>query len=94
MTKYKINLSDKSIKDMTDMDYKNFIKKKGREKSFNELENIKRNHKKVNTIKFGQSDDGESYLTCDLFNNKQISTLFNLRCKTFFLSEKKLSQAV
>ena len=82
MTKYDIKLSDEAIKDMTDIDYKKLIKRKVREKSFNELENIKRNHDKVNTIKFGQSDDGESYLTCDLFNNKQISTLFNLRCKT------------
>ena len=80
---------------MNTIDYKKLIKIKVRDKSFNELENIKRNHDKVKTIKFSQTEDGESYLTCGLFNNKQISTLFNLRCQTLKNVRKKtISQNV
>ena len=82
MENYNINLSDETIKDMNKIDYKKFIKNKVKEKSFGELDIVKRSHDKVRTINFNPTNAGESYLTCGLFNNKQISTLFNLRCQT------------
>ena len=40
------------------------------------------NHEKVKSTIASPKLTGENYLTCGLFNNKQISILFNLRCKT------------
>ena len=91
---YNINLSDETIKNMRKFDYKKFIKRKVKEKSFSELNNVKRSHDKVSTIDFSPTNAGESYLTCGMFNNKQISTLFNLRCQTIKNVKKQFSQNV
>ena len=82
MDNYDLNLSDEVIKDMKDNDYKLIIKEKNKEKSILELENTRSGHDKVNLINLSQNYIGENYLTSGLFNNKQISMLFNLRCQT------------
>ena len=43
---------------------------------------MKSGHEKVKTMNFSQYGASEDYLTSGLFNNKQISMLFNLRCQT------------
>ena len=80
--RYDLNLSDEVINQMNDNEYKKLIKQKVKEKALEEFEITKLGHAKVKNIIFNHNNAGEDYLTSGLFNNKQISMLFNLRCKT------------
>ena len=82
MSKYKIQLSEEDIVGMDESKYKSYIKYKVRSKSFLELSEMKRGHKKVRDITHMGLFGPQEYLTSELFSNKTRKLLYNLRCKS------------
>ena len=79
---YNIEYSDEQISKISDIEYKNYVKKQVRKHSFDELKDIQKEHIKVKHIEYESLKSPQEYLVCGQFNNKLSSLLFNLRCQS------------
>ena len=80
-----INLSledEREIENMTSEEFKALLKRKFRDKAFEELEDIKSEHIKVKHIKHTNLNGPQEYLTSDKLDNKTKADLFNLRSES------------
>ena len=77
-----VTLSEEEISQMSKSAFKTILKSKMRQHVFDELNNIKMGHTKVNCIVHSDLKFSQKYLTSSIFSNKQKSLLFNLRCKS------------
>ena len=82
LEKYDLNLNDVDIIKLTEIDYKNKVKKNVREKAFEEFITILNGHDKVKQIQYENMNKPQEYFGSKMLNNKQRSLLMNLRCKT------------
>ena len=64
---------------MNEEDYKNLIKKKVREESFQEFKIMQARHEKGNNMYHENLEQPQSYLLKNKLNNSQASFLFNMR---------------
>ena len=71
-----------SITKFTKFQFKNIVKTKVRHSCFTKLEAMKQTHMKIKHIDHSNLNKPQSYLTSKLFNENQISCLFNLRCRS------------
>ena len=77
--KINLHISDNLIETMNEEDYKNLIKNKVREESFQEFKIMQAGHEKGNNMYHENLKQPQSYLLTNKLNNKQASLLFNMR---------------
>ena len=82
LEKYDLNLNDEDIIKLTEIVYKNKVKKNVREKAFEEFITILNGHDKVKQIQYENTNEPQEYFGSKMLNNKQRSLLMNLRCRT------------
>ena len=82
MKKYSISIGEELIMTMSELDFKQHIRKKIKEHSFRELTNIKISHKKVKYIPHTSFSGPQKYLLSNKLTRKMRSLLYNLRCKS------------
>ena len=79
---YNIEYSDEQIAELSDDEFKKYVKKQVRHQAFNELKDIQNEHIKVKHIKFESLFSPQEYLINPQINNSIRSLLFNLRCQS------------
>ena len=77
-----IHMDDQEVENMSEYDYKTFIKKQVRKAAFSELEEIRRDHSKVSQNKYTGIDKSQPYIRSTNITSIQCSLLFALRSKT------------
>ena len=77
-----LEINEMSIRNMDTIQYKNMIKKLIWNKNMMEMEEKKKNHKKVKHIEYDGSRQPQKYLLSNKFDNEMCSLLMNLRCRS------------
>ena len=80
--KINVSLDEKAFVQMSEVEFKIFIKNKVRERSFENLKSQLLGLKKVQLIKFEKFIKPQEYLTHEEFDDDMRSLLFNVRCQT------------
>ena len=76
------NIKHDSITMSSKLQFKKIVKSKIRHHAFKKLEALKQTHTKVKHINHSNLYKPQLYLTSQLFSEKQIACLFNLRCRS------------
>ena len=79
MEKYSIYTSEEQIMSMSELDFRQLIKKKIKEHSFRELTNIRISHKKVKHIQHTSFSGPQKYFLSGKLTRKNRWLLYNLR---------------